>query len=67
MTRNVGSIDRMVRVILGLALIILPFLGAGYGFWNWLSVIVGAVLLITGVARSCPLYSVIGVSTCPSR
>jgi len=61
---NVGGIDRVVRVVVGLALIAfaLGFLWPGTG-WNWVGWI-GVIPLATGAVGSCPLYSVLGMSTC---
>ena len=60
MKANVGTIDRVVRIIVGLALLALVFIGPKT-LWG----LVGLVPLFTGLARSCPLYSVFGISTCP--
>lgn len=60
MTFNVGGIDRMARVLVGLALIGLTLIGT-IGVWGW----IGVVPLLTGVFRMCPLYAVLGFSTCP--
>jgi hypothetical protein len=64
MTINVGAIDRIVRVIVGLALIAfaLGFLWSGTG-WNWVGWI-GIIPLATGAVGACPLYSMLGMSTC---
>jgi hypothetical protein len=59
---NVGGIDRIARVVLGLALIALALTGA-IGAWGW----IGLVPLLTAAFSSCPLYSLIGVSTCPLK
>jgi hypothetical protein len=59
---NVGAIDRAFRIILGLVLIALVFVGPQTP-WGW----IGLVPLLTGLARTCPLYSIIGVSSCPKR
>ncbi len=61
---NVGAIDRVVRVIAGLALIAfaLGFLWPGTG-WNWVGWI-GIIPLVTGAVGMCPLYSALGMSTC---
>ena len=63
MSANVGMIDRIVRIVLGLALIAfaLGFIGPATGF-NWIGWI-GVVPLVTALVGSCPLYSVIGLST----
>ncbi len=64
MTVNVGTIDRIVRGIVGLALIAfaLGFAWPGTG-WNWIGWI-GVIPLATGAVGMCPLYSVLGLSTC---
>jgi hypothetical protein len=58
MKTNVGTIDRIIRVILGLGL-----LGAGYYFKNWLGLI-GIVPLLTAFVGFCPAYLPFGLSTC---
>ena len=60
MTRNEGNVDRAIRVIAGLALIGLALSGT-IGVWGWL----GVVPLATGAIGWCPLYSVLGLNTCP--
>jgi len=62
--RNVGTIDRAVRLTLAVALFSLFFFLDGP--WAWLGLI-GLVPLLTGLAGSCPLYSLFGVRTCPLR
>jgi hypothetical protein len=59
MTLNEGTIDRGVRVVLGLALISLMFVGP-QTLWG----LVGLVPLATGIAGYCPLYRVVGIRTC---
>jgi hypothetical protein len=58
MKPNVGSIDRTLRYLLGLAL-----LGAGYYFKSWWG-LVGVVPLLTATFRFCPAYLPFGLSTC---
>ncbi|WP_461537301.1 YgaP family membrane protein [Spongorhabdus nitratireducens] len=60
MTKNAGSIDRAVRVVLGLVLISLVFIGPQTP-WGW----IGAIFLVTGLVGMCPLYSIFGINTCP--
>jgi hypothetical protein len=57
-TTNVGGADRIIRIVLGLVLIALVFVGPQTP-WGWL----GIVPLVTGLLRTCPLYSLIGVNT----
>jgi hypothetical protein len=62
MKSNVGGIDRILRIVLGLALIGATLAGA-IGPWGW----VGIVPLATGLFNFCPLYTVLGFSTCPVK
>jgi len=56
---NEGTIDRVLRVIVGLALISIVFVGPQTP-WGW----VGLVPLLTGLVGTCPLYTVLGIRTC---
>jgi Protein of unknown function (DUF2892) len=64
MNTNVGSIDRAVRIVAGLALLSLVFLLNGSARWLGL---IGVVPLLTASFRFCPLYTVLGISTCPAE
>lgn len=59
---NVGSLDRILRVVVGVILIALVFVGPKTP-WGW----IGIVPLVTGLLKTCPIYSLIGVSSCPRR
>jgi hypothetical protein len=64
MTPNVGSTDRIVRLVIGALLVVLPLLGVfGTGWPVWLSVVVGLVLVGTALVRTCPGYSILGIRT----
>ena len=63
MSINVGSIDRVVRVVLGLALLSTFFLLEGPLRWLALA---GLVLLLTAAFSFCPLYRVLGLNTSPT-
>jgi len=67
MPSNVGTLDRIVRVVFGVALIAfaLGFLAPATGF-NWIGWI-GVIPLATAAFGTCPLYSLVGVSTCSTR
>lgn len=56
---NVGTIDRVLRVVVGLALIALAATGT-VGVWGW----IGVVPLLTGIFSFCPAYALIGTNTC---
>ncbi len=62
MTRNEGTIDRATRVLLGLVLLALVFVGPK----TWVG-LVGIVPLVTGLVGFCPLYRLIGVRTCSAE
>ena len=69
MQKNVGSIDKVLRIIIGLVLIayaVLPMFGmmpdTGYNVYGW----VGIIPLGTALLGLCPLYSILGVKTCSS-
>ncbi len=64
---NVGGIDRIVRIIAGLALLSLVFVGEqiiGQNVvWGW----VGIVPLATGIFKFCPAYTLFGLKTCSAK
>ena len=62
MKSNVGSIDRILRITLGLVLIVLAATGT-VGWWGWL----GIVPLATGLIGWCPPYAIFGLSSCKTR
>lgn len=59
MSRNEGTIDRVLRVLVGLALISLVFIGPATP-WGW----VGLILVVTGLIGFCPIYALLGMRTC---
>ncbi|MEY4726189.1 MAG: hypothetical protein RLZ36_816 [Pseudomonadota bacterium] len=62
MTANVGGIDRVLRIVAGLALIALAVTGV-VGAWGYL----GVIPLATGVFRFCGAYTLFGLNTCPMK
>jgi len=62
MSLNVGSWDRVLRVVVGLVLIALAATGT-VGAWGYL----GVVLVATGAFKFCPAYPLLGINTCPMR
>jgi hypothetical protein len=63
---NEGSVDRILRIVVGLALLVWFFVDQGAGFWHYAKLI-GIVPLATGLLGSCPVYSLLGISTCPMK
>ncbi len=70
MTVNVGTFDRVLRFVVGVLLAIAPFATDIALFQGQtamiVSVVVGAVLVLTALVRVCPLYSLLGMRTCSS-
>jgi hypothetical protein len=62
MQTNVGGIDRIVRAVIDLALIALTLAGT-IGVWGW----IGVVPLMTAALGFCPLYTMLGFSSCPMK
>jgi len=60
--KNVGGVDKVLRIIVGLVLLSLVFVGP-QTIWGW----VGLVPLFTGIFGFCPLYKVIGLNSCPMK
>ena len=60
--KNEGTLDRGLRVVIGLALLAIVFVGPQTP-WGW----IGVVPLLTGLVGFCPLYKVLGLSTCPLK
>jgi uncharacterized membrane protein YfcA len=62
MTKNVGGIDRTLRIVVGLALIAAAATGA-IGVWGY----IGVVPLLTGLVGWCPPYALLGFNTCKTK
>ncbi|WP_341684752.1 DUF2892 domain-containing protein [Limnohabitans sp.] len=62
MKSNVGGMDRIVRIVVGLVMIGLTLAGQ-IGAWGW----IGIVPLATGALGWCPPYSLLGINTCKTR
>ena len=59
---NVGGTDRVLRTLVGIVLVALAVTGT-VGWWGWL----GVVPLLTGLVGFCPLYTLLGLNTCPAK
>lgn len=62
MQTNEGTIDRALRIIVGLGVLSLVFVGPQTA-WGW----IGVVPLLTGLVGYCPVYSILGFNTCPIK
>lgn len=61
MKANVGGVDKVLRIVVGVALV--AWAATGGPVWAW----VGVVPLLTGLFNFCPLYALLGMSTCKVR
>jgi len=67
MKTNVGGIDRIVRLLAGLALIAVGALGLVASPWSIVAMVAGAVFTLTSVVSFCPLYTILGINSCPVK
>jgi hypothetical protein len=64
MTRNEGTVDRIVRAALGAALLLLALTSVASPAIYWGGIVVGLVLIATAVTGFCPAYRLLGIRTC---
>lgn len=64
MTRNVGGIDKVLRIIVGVALLLFAITGVPATGYNWLGWL-GIVPILTAFVGFCPAYTLLGMNTCP--
>ncbi len=67
MKKNMGSTDKIVRIILAAVFATLFFTGTVKGVLGIVLVILGGIFLATSMISFCPLYSIFGMSTCPTK
>lgn len=65
--KNVGTIDRVVRILVGIALLAGFALNMVAAPLSYLVVLIGIIALVTGAVGTCPAYSVLGISTLGKR
>jgi hypothetical protein len=67
MKKNMGTIDKAIRIAIALLLVILYFTSVLEGTLGIIALVVAAVFLLTSVISFCPLYTACGRSTCPKK
>jgi len=67
MKKNMGGADRIIRIVLAAIFAALYFTGTVPGTLGLVLVIAGAVFVLTSLVSFCPLYSIVGLNTCPTK
>lgn len=63
MEKTVGNLDKTVRIILGIILIVIPFIFSAGTVPKVILIIIGIILILTGITRMCLLYNLLGINT----
>jgi Inner membrane protein YgaP-like, transmembrane domain len=63
MTKNMGSIDKIIRIVVALVVAVLYFTGTVTGVLGYVLLAAGAIFLLTSVVNFCPLYTLLGIKT----
>ena len=67
MKKNVGTVDRIIRIIIAVAVTILYFTDIISGTVGLVLLVVAGILLLTSLVSFCPLYRVLGIQSCPTK
>ncbi len=67
MKKNMGNADRLVRILLAVVFAVLYFTKTVEGTFGIVLLVLGAVFLLTSLISFCPLYTLIGINTCPVK
>ncbi len=67
MKKNMGNADRVIRIVLAIVFAALYFTGTVTGTLGLVLVILGGVFMLTSLVSFCPLYSIVGLNTCPKE
>ncbi len=67
MKKNMGNTDRIIRLCIAGILALLWFQNVVTGTWGIVALVVAAVFVLTSLVSFCPLYTIFGISTCPTK
>ena len=67
MKKNMGNADRIFRIIVAILIIVLYFTHVITGTFGIVLMVLGAVFVLTSLVAFCPIYSLVGASTCPTK
>lgn len=66
MKKNMGSTDKVVRIILAVVFAALYFTGTVTGMLGYVLLALGGIFVLTSLVSFCPIYALVGLSTCPA-
>lgn len=67
MKKNMGSPDRIIRILAAIVFAVVYFTGTVTGTWGVVLLLLGAVFVLTSFVSFCPFYAMIGINTCPAK
>jgi len=67
MKKNMGLVDRIIRIIIAILFAVLYFTGTVTGVYGIVLLVLGAVFLLTSFVSFCPLYTLVGIKTCKTK
>ncbi len=67
MKKNMGAADRIIRILLAAVFAVLYFTGTVTGTFGIILLVLGGVFLLTSLISFCPLYTLVGLNTCPAK
>jgi hypothetical protein len=67
MKKNMGSVDRIIRVVIAIIFALLYFSGTVTGTLGMVLLVLGTVFVLTSLVSFCPLYTLVGINTCPKK
>ncbi|MBA4850634.1 DUF2892 domain-containing protein [Emticicia sp. BO119] len=62
--KNLGKIDRIIRLMVSVVLIVLYYTDVVSGTWGILAMVVASIFVVTSLVSFCPLYTIFGINTC---
>ena len=67
MKKNVGSIDKVIRIIIAIVAIYFAYTGKVESPWDYVLYAVGAIMVLTSILGACPLFSIFGINSCKTK
>lgn len=67
MKKNMGTTDKLIRVIIAIVLLVLYYTGVIQGTWAIVALVVALIFALTSLVSFCPLYTLFGINTCKTK